>query len=244
MSTVLATYAQGGNTAIVPVPKLEEDSYDWWARHAEVLRIKDSVNPEIIMIGNSITHFWGGVPILKYKDGSLREPNGRHTWDSLFNGHRVLNLGFGWDRTQNVLWRLDHGEMDGLHPRLVIIGIGTNNTSETSHARMNTAAEIAEGIDSICARVHAKAPAATIVLMAILPRELSPANPRRQLIMATNQLLQKRAKKEKMIYLDTSKKWLAADGTLLPGLTFDLTHPTEKGYAIWADAIRPYVQGK
>lgn len=106
------------NTALVPVPKLEIDSYDWWLRHADVLSIKDSINPEIVLIGNSITHFWGGLPQLKYNDGRLRQPNGPNAWESVFGKYRVLNLGFGWDRTQNVLWRLENGEMDGLHPRM------------------------------------------------------------------------------------------------------------------------------
>src|SRR5690606_29118034 len=104
------------NTAIVPVPKLEEDSYNWWDRHAEVLRIKDTIDPEIVLIGNSITHFWGGLPQIRSKDGKLRKPNGPKAWDALFHDRRVLNLGFGWDRTQNVLWRLDRGELDGIHP--------------------------------------------------------------------------------------------------------------------------------
>lgn len=118
------------NTAIVPVSKLENDSYNWWDRHTEVLRIKDSINPEIILIGNSITHLGGGEPRLKYSDGRARNPNGPNSWASAFGNYRVLNIGFGWDRTQNVLWRFDHGELDGLHPRTVIILIGTNNTSK------------------------------------------------------------------------------------------------------------------
>ena len=142
------------NTAVIPVPKLENDSYDWWLRHEEVLSIKDSINPEIVLIGNSITLFWGGFPKLKYNDGSDRKPNGPGAWESVFGKFRVLNLGFGWDRTQNVLWRFQNGELDGLSPRYVIIHIGTNNTSETDNARMNTAAEIAEGVMEICHQVN------------------------------------------------------------------------------------------
>lgn len=229
------------NTAIVPVPKLEEDSYDWWARHAEVLHIKDSLDPQIILIGNSITHFWGGLPSLKYADGRPRQPNGPASWAQLFGSLRVLNLGFGWDRTQNVLWRLDHGEMDGLHPRLVILDIGTNNTSETPHARMNTAEEIVEGINAVYGRVHRLAPGAMIVLMAIFPREQTSLDPRRVLIDETNRLLEAFAQKENISFVNAGKKWLAPDGSMLPGITSDLTHPTEKGYEIWADAIRPFV---
>ncbi|MFT3933150.1 MAG: GDSL-type esterase/lipase family protein [Chitinophagaceae bacterium] len=229
------------NTAIIPVLKLEEDSYDWWQRHADVMHTKDSLNPQIVLIGNSITHFWGGLPLLKNRNGSPRKPNGPESWQALFGNHRVLNLGFGWDRTQNVLWRIDSGELDNLHPKLVIIEIGTNNTSNTEHARINTAAEIAAGVAAICERVHAKVSKAKIVLMAIFPREQSATHPRRVLINETNVLLQAYAKKSKLIFIDTSKEWLTPDGEMLPGLTSDLTHPTEKGYTIWANAVRKYV---
>ena len=229
------------NTAIVPVPKLENDSYDWWSRHSEVLRIKDSINPEIVLIGNSITHFWGGEPKLKYADGKPRNPNGPKTWDSLFSKYRVMNLGFGWDRTQNVLWRLDHGELDGLHPRTVIINIGTNNTSETSNARKNTAKEIVDGISAICMRVRSKVPDARIILMAIFPREQNPTDPRRILIKEINEQLVTFANDHKITFVDIGPGMLDADGHFLPGMTFDFCHPTEKGYQIWANGIRSLI---
>jgi lysophospholipase L1-like esterase len=229
------------NTAVVPVPKLEDDSYDWWKRHSDVLRIKDSINPEIVLIGNSITHFWGGMPRLRYADGRPRTPNGPESWDSLFHNCRVLNLGFGWDRTQNVLWRLDHGELDGLHPRNIIISIGTNNTSETSNARKNTASEIVDGIRAICMRVRSKVPGARIILMAVFPREQNPTDPRRILINEINKQLLLFANNNKITYKDIGPKMLDSNGVFLPGMTSDFCHPTEKGYRIWADAIRPLI---
>ncbi|SDN00855.1 GDSL-type esterase/lipase family protein [Kriegella aquimaris] len=229
------------NTAIVPVPKLENDSYDWWARHAEVLRIKDSINPEIVLIGNSITHFWGGLPQLKYSDGRLRDPNGPKSWNSIFSNHRVLNLGFGWDRIQNVLWRLDHGELDGLNPRLVIIHVGTNNTSETVNARKNTAPEIVEGIDEIYKKVRIKVPSAKIVLMAIMPREQFPDHPRRKLIDETNHLLKIYADENNIAIVDIGPKMLNNKGLLLKDIAGDFCHPTEKGYQIWAEEIRSFI---
>jgi len=229
------------NTAIVPVSKLENDSYDWRARHAEVLHIKDSINPEIVLIGNSITHFWGGEPRLKYADGKSRNPNGPKAWASIFGNYRVLNLGFGWDRTQNVLWRLDHGELDGLHPRKVIINIGTNNTSQTPNARMNTAPEIVEGIREICLRVRSKVSGAKIILMAVFPREQSPAHQRRILINGINKALERFARENKIDFVDIGPKMLAPDGTLPKEMASDFCHPTEKGYQIWADEIRSLV---
>lgn len=232
------------NTAIVPVTKLEEDSYNWWHRHAEVLRIKDSVNPEIVLIGNSITHFWGGLPKLVNKDGTSREPNGPTAWKRLFDGLRVLNLGFGWDRTQNVLWRLDHGELDNLHPRLVIIDIGTNNTSHTANARMNTAAEITEGIAAVIVRVRSKVPHARIFVMNIFPREQDPQHPRRLLINEINISLNAFAADHGIAVIDISPKMLRPDGTFLPGMMLDFTHPSDKGYEVWGDAIKGLVDGE
>ena len=230
------------NTAIVPAGKLENDSYDWYKRHAEVLAVKDSINPEIILIGNSITHFWGGVPAVRYADGKLRIPNGPQSYANLFGSYRVLNMGFGWDRTQNVLWRLDHGELDGLHPRLVVINIGTNNTSETENARINTASEIVEGIEAVCRRVRSKIPNTKILVMAIFPREKDPAASRRILINEINKRLVNFTTTQKISFLDAGPKMLNADGTFVEGMMLDFTHPSEKGYTIWADALRPVIQ--
>ena len=229
------------NTAIIPVSKLENDSYNWWDRHAEVLRIKDSINPEVVLIGNSITHFWGGLPQLKYADGKLREPNGPTAWASVFGPYRVLNLGFGWDRTQNVLWRLDHGELDGLHPRVVVIDIGTNNTTPTRNASKNTAADIVEGIREVCLRVRSKVPGAKIVVMAIFPRGKEPLNPLRPFIKDINSQLETFAKDNNVTLVDIGPAMLAPDGTFLPGMMLDYVHPSDKGYQVWANAIRPYI---
>lgn len=229
------------NNAIVQVSKLETDSYDWWKRHSEILRIKDSINPEIVMIGNSITHYWGGEPKLRNINGTLRKPNGGESWNSLFGKYRVLNMGFGWDRTQNVLWRLDRGELDGLHPKLIVINIGTNNTSQTKNARSNTAPEIVEGIRAIVMRIRSKIPGTKIVLMAVFPREESPKNPRRLLITEINNMLATFASEQKITFIDIGQGMLNADGTFIKDMTSDFCHPKEKGYEVWADALRQVI---
>jgi len=231
------------NTAIVPVPKLENDSYNWFDRHAEVLKIKNQVNPEIIMLGNYITHFWGGdYRTLRHNDGTPRSPsNGPQSWASVFAKHKVLNLSFGWDRTQNVLWRLDHGEIDGLHPKAVIIEFGTNNTSQTGNARANTAPEIVEGISAIIGRVRSKIPHAKIVLMAIFPREEDPKSAKREQVNDINVLLKDFAQKNNITLVDIGPSLLDKDGRFPPGTMIDFVHPTDKGYFKWADAIRTFV---
>lgn len=220
------------NTAVVPVPKLEEDCYDWWARHEQVLREKDGIDPEVVLIGDSITHFWGGDPRTEGIHGA------KEAWRSVFAPYRVLNLGFGWDRTQNVLWRLDHGEMDGIDPKAVVILIGTNNTSETENARANDPDEIAEGLRAICDRVHARVPNAAIILMAVLPREEKPEHPRRAWIAEINARYAEFAKERNYAFVDIGPRLLEEDGTLSRQIAHDFCHLTERGYQHWADALR------
>ncbi len=219
------------NTAIVPVPKLEQDCYDWYERHAEVLKAKDQINPEIVLIGDSITHFWGGEPAFKIH-------NGPKAWQEAFGQRRVLNLGFGWDRTQNVLWRLDHGEFDGLKPRWVILNIGTNNFSGTRNARENTPAEVAEGIAAICQRIRAKSPESRIILMGVFPRGQKATEGFRARIRRLNELLAEFAKGSGMTFLDIGGKMVDEDGSIPRQIMGDFCHPTEQGYAIWAEAIK------
>jgi lysophospholipase L1-like esterase len=221
------------NPAVIPVSKLEEDSYDWWDRHAQVLERQGGINPEIVLIGDSITHFWWGEPASESPHGT------KESWEKAFGSRRVLNLGFGWDRTQNVLWRLDHGEMEGLHPKAVVINIGTNNTSETEQARANTPPEIRDGMRAVCQRVRTLAPEAAIILMAVFPREEQPDHPRRKLIRETNILYRELAEELQLRFLDIGSTLLAPDGTLSSEIAFDYCHLTGKGYMLWADALHP-----
>ncbi len=220
------------NTAIIPVSRLEPDVYDWYARHHAELDLQKRVQPQVVMLGDSITHFWGGSPQASIQNGST-------AWNRLFNGVSALNMGFGWDRTQNVLWRLRQGEFDRLHPLWVVLEIGTNNLTGTDHARASTPAEIVEGIAAICSELHRRSPETHIIVMAIFPRGSKPTDPLRAPIEQTNQMLATRFTSDAYIkYLDIGKKFLSPDGSLPETLFPDGTHPSEAGYQIWADALR------
>lgn len=219
------------NTALIPMSRLESDLYDWYARHHAVIEIQKHMQPQVVMIGDSITHFWSGPPEAPVE-------NGPSAWDHVFKGMSVLNLGFGWDRTQNVLWRIRQGEFEGLHPRWVVLEIGTNNFSGTENARANTPQEIVEGISAISDEVHRRSPETRIILMAILPRGTKATDPIRPQIERTNQLLAKRfAHVPSITYVDIGKKFLAPDGSIPAALMPDATHPSDEGYRIWADAL-------
>jgi lysophospholipase L1-like esterase len=220
------------NTALIPVPRLEMDSYDWYERHKDELAAKALMDPQIVLIGDSITHFWGGPPASK-------PLNGPNAWQAIFGGLPVLNLGFGWDRTQNVLWRLAHGEFEGLHPKSVILNIGTNNLTWTVNARANTPAEIVQGILAIHEQIRAASPESRIVVMAVFPRGFAPGTFQRASIDQVNQLLAAAlAGKPHTTFLDIGPRFLKADGTLPKSMMADGTHPTEAGYEIWAAALR------
>jgi lysophospholipase L1-like esterase len=219
------------NTALIPVPWLEQDSYDWHARHHAELALTREMRPQVVLIGDSITHFWGGLP-------NANNVNGPEAWQRLFGETPALNLGFGWDRTQNVLWRLRQGEFEGLHPKWVVVNIGTNNLTGTSHARASTPKEIVEAIAAIVDEIEQSSPESRIVLMAIFPRGAKPDSPLRAPIAETNRLLQKRiASDVRVTWLDIGSKFLAPDGSLPVAMMPDATHPSETGYGIWAEAL-------
>jgi lysophospholipase L1-like esterase len=219
------------NTALIPVPRLEMDSYDFYARHHAELEIQKQVKPQVVLIGDSITHDWGGSPIAS-------EVNGPTAWQHAFGNMPVINMGFGWDRTQNVLWRLRQGEFEGLTPKWVVLMIGTNNLTGTENARSNTPEEIVEGIDTIRSEIRRRSPDSRIILMAILPRGPKPESPLRALIQNTNRLLSLRFSKDTSVtYLDIGANFLQPDGSLPQSMMPDGTHPSDAGYQIWADAL-------
>jgi lysophospholipase L1-like esterase/dienelactone hydrolase len=235
-SSLYAEIGTSVNSACQPTGKLEEDFYDWSARHEAVLKLKEVIQPEVVMIGDSITHLWGGEPA---------EPNGNKgadSWKSLFGNRPVLNLGFGWDRTQNVLWRIQHGELEGLRPRYAVIHIGTNNLAHTTNARENTPAEIAEGIRSIIEHTKAQCPGVRIILMAVMPRGEKSDDPARLKVAAINTLLPAVATATEATLLDITPQLLEPDGTLSRETMPDFLHPGPKAYALWAEAVRPYLQ--
>ena len=219
------------NTALIPVDRLEQDVYDWYARHHAELDLEKRMQPRVVLIGDSITHFWGGLP------NSIRV-NGATSWQDIFGGMPVLNMGFGWDRTQNVLWRFRQGEFSGMYPQWVVLAIGTNNLTGTARARANTPEEVVDGIIAICHEISQRSPQSHIVLMAIFPRGAKPDDPLRAPILRTNQLLAQRfGRDSSLTYLDIGQQFLSPDGSLPAAMMPDGTHPSDAGYHIWAQAL-------
>lgn len=222
--TVLPDGTTRRSSALVPVTQNRDwRVYDWNARHAAVVTLMRERRPEIVMIGDSITHFWGGDPV-----------GGRRTapeqWDRVFAGRRVVNLGYGWDRTENVLWRLTHGEFDDVAPAVAVVLIGTNNIGR------NSPDEIAAGVEAICSAIRERSPHTRILLLGLLPRGERP-NPARDAVGDVNRRLAALEGRRGITYLDIGASFLSTDGTISKDVMYDFLHPSARGYELWASAM-------
>lgn len=180
---------------------------------------------DVMFVGDSISQNW--------------EYFGYDIWTQEMVPLKAANFGVHGDRTENVLWRFTHGNLEGaLKPRVMVLMIGTNNTG----LRQDKPEEIAAGVGAIVKVFHERFPAAKILLLAIFPRGETPASPMRMNNEAANKLLAGFDGYWNIRYLDINAKFLAADGTLSKEIMPDLLHPNAKGYRIWADAIIPEIK--
>jgi lysophospholipase L1-like esterase len=217
-------------STVVPVTQDRSwPQYDWKKRHEFTSSAVKSAKPQILFIGDSITHFFGGE---KFDSYAL---SGQQTWGEFYAPRNAGNLGFGWDKTENVLWRLQHGAVDGIAPKLVVVMIGTNNSGTCE------AADIATGITAIVAELNKRLPQSKILLLGIFPRGEKPG-PQREKLAAVNQLIAKLDGTANVTFLDIGAKFLTPEGLITKDIMPDFLHPNEKGYRIWAEAIEPTVK--
>ena len=203
--------------------------YDWQKRHELTSAAVRRAQPRLLFIGDSITHFFGGEQFDSY---ALR---GKQTWGEFYAPRNAGNLGFGWDKTENVLWRLRHGAVDGIAPKLVVMMIGTNNTGNC------TAEDIASGIEAIVLELEKRLPKSKILLLGVFPRGEKPS-PVRDKIAAINQIIARLDGTHRVTFLDIGSKFLTSEGLITKDIMPDFLHPNEKGYRIWAEAIEPTVR--
>ncbi len=211
------------HSAVTPVTQTAEWAVKWWGPRHDVVneRLKKG-NVDLLFIGDSITHGW--------------ENTGKETWDAYYAKHNAVNMGFGGDRTQHVLWRLDHSNFEEICPKLAMLMIGTNN----SNGNDNTAEEIADGIITICHRLRTKLPKTKILLLAIFPRD--PKHSAQRQKNAEASLLASRIADGKTIYyLNINSSFLTDNGLLSKDIMPDYLHPNKAGYKIWAEAMEPKI---
>jgi lysophospholipase L1-like esterase len=198
--------------------------YDWDNRHQEILAQNKIKPPRIVFFGNSITHFWGGDP----KTSII---NGADSWNQFMEPLGVRNFGYGWDRIENVLWRVYHDELAGFEAAQVVILIGTNNIP------LNSNAEILEGLKFLIEAIKIRQPKADILLLGIYPRRKD-----EEKISELNQGLINVSGTMNVRYLDAGKLLLNADGTINETLFTDGLHPNAEGYRKLSQQITPYLK--
>ena len=229
--SVWPSYPRGyickGPMAAQPVSSFPKGN--WWDTRCLEKRneIVDNGNVEydVVMVGDSITHRW------ERKGGE-----GRELFAEMKKTYRILNLGYGGDRTQHVIWRMENGELEGYKAKLFTLMIGTNNSH---HDRAVKPEEIAAGIKRILDIIRAKHPESKIVLMPIFPCRKTADDPIRVKNEQVNALIKPFADGVTVRWLDFNKNFFNAEGQLTKDVMNDLLHPNEKGYQIWLDAMLP-----
>jgi lysophospholipase L1-like esterase len=191
-------------------------------KHQRNIEVAKQGEAELLLMGDSITDFW------RNENGPFA---GKSVLDKNFGQWKVANFGIAGDTTQGVLFRLRNGEGQGIHPRAIMLMIGTNNTGS------NSADEIAEGVGAVVAELHKDFPEAEILLLAIFPRG-SANDPVREKINRINEKISRLDDGIKVHYLDIGQKFLDTSGNIPKDVMSDALHPSTKGYEIWADAVK------
>jgi lysophospholipase L1-like esterase len=200
-------------------------------RHKQFLEIAKKGDVDVLFLGDSITQGWEGA--------------GKAEWKKNFEPLKAANFGIGGDQTGHVLWRLTEGkELEGIQPKVAVIMIGTNNTGGHS------AEQIAGGIEAIVTELRKQRPQCKILLLGVFPRgggigkddPVCPAEKLNPKIKQINERIAKLDDGKTVFYKDIGPKFLNTEGGLAREVMPDLLHLSPKGYAIWAEAIKPNVE--
>ncbi|MDA7608963.1 GDSL-type esterase/lipase family protein [Akkermansiaceae bacterium] len=203
----------------------------WFDRHAEkIAEIEKSNNPkderkiELLMVGDSITNNFD------------KKGPGESVWKKHFTPLNALNLGFGGDRTNHVLWRLEHLPKIKPAPLAASLMIGTNNICWGS----DKPKQAAEGIQEITRKLNAMYPKMKILVLGVFPRREQLDHPHRKQIIELNSYLPDLLKDiPNVSFMDIGSEFLDEKGFLSREMMPDTTHPSEKAHEIWAQAITP-----
>ena len=196
----------------------------WADRHTRFIEEAKKGNIDLLFVGDSLTARWDDHPAL---------------WKEKFGQYRAAAFGIGGDQTEHLLYRLQNGELSGLHPKAIVLLIGANNMALSLK---DTPQIIAEGVQANIKEIQKQTPEAKILLVSIFTR-VKPLDDWLNVKNAeTNALLQKFADGDKVIYVDVWNLFRAPDGTVSQDFYADTTHLNEKGYAIYAEALLPEIR--
>lgn len=179
----------------------------WMSMHSTFIAEAKEKEPDVLFLGDSIISNLGQTEI----------------WTKNFAPMHALNFGIGGDKTENLLWRLENGELEYIKPKVIVLYIGTNNHE-------NTAEQVAEGIETIVKLISEKQPQAYIVVLALLPRGQNP-NPLREKHEKVNSALAQLLSlvpRTQLVNIDPG--FVLPDGTISHHDLFDYLHLTRHAY--------------
>lgn len=213
-----------------PVPQNADPNSWWMKRHREKLDyVATNKTVDVVFLGDSITDYWERRHFPRWKH-----------WFG-YGDLTALNLGFAADRTEHVLWRIAHGELDGYKAKVVVLMIGTNNAGQldvSEEPPADTILAIRKLIDEI--RRHQ--PTARVIVNAIFPRGAKPDDAVRKRNEVVNREIARFCNDFEVIWMDLNHRLLTADGRLLPRIMPDYLHPSDEGYDIWIGALLPVIR--
>jgi cephalosporin-C deacetylase-like acetyl esterase/lysophospholipase L1-like esterase len=211
-----------------PLPRTDANSLK---AHEELLATRKAGTIDLYFMGDSITRRWG-TSVPQYADLFAN-------WKQNFTGWNAADFGWGGDKTQNMLWRLDKGELDGVNPKVIVLMAGTNNVGRASPVG-NTqarAAEVARGVSAVVRELRQRAPKSTLIITGITPRDdnldVMP------IINDANRQIARLADGKSVRYININEQMALPDGHLRDGMANDGLHLTAKAYQLWADALKP-----
>jgi lysophospholipase L1-like esterase len=219
---LLSACARAADSADKPAPRTDAK---FPVAHQQLVEKARKGRIDLYFLGDSITRRWGATDYPQFLEH----------WKKTFHGWNAGNFGWGGDSTQNILWRIENGELDGVNPKVIVLLAGTNNIG--ANPRREIAHEVPKGIRAILDVCRAKAPDATIVLMAVFPRNDGPgANP---VINEINAQLAAMADGKTIRFLNINNRLADENGQFREGVSADKLHLTLKGYEIWAESLTP-----
>jgi lysophospholipase L1-like esterase len=215
--------------AVQPIPRTDPNSI---AAHAQLLEKTQKGKIDVYFEGDSITRRWGATDY----------PHFLVHWTRHFRGWNAADFGWGGDTAQNILWRLQNGELDGVHPKVIVLLAGTNDVGNAAPEGgiENLAARVTNRLKAIMDVLRKKAPDATLVVTGIFPRNDNMAV--MPIINRINENLSQLADGKKIRYLNINDRLADENGRLFDGMTVDGLHPAINGYEIWAQALKPILR--
>lgn len=190
----------------------------WDKMHAEDTLVAQYDQVDILFVGDSITAGWNW-----------------DIWQKNFAPHKAANFGIGGDHTGNVLWRLQHGAIGNIQPKVIVLLIGVNNFGHLNE----TPEQVAAGVTKVVQQLQLAWPNSRILLNAVFPFDQDAKSPNRTKVKELNKRIAKLHNNKTIFFKDYGPLMILKDGNISPEIMADFLHPTAKGYAIWAEAMTP-----